>query len=103
VALPLRHPNRQRLQARFLGIDGRAELLNGSGGRGVAPMQKKGNRYDSAPKEVTRRRASGGARGGGQDPVMTDPIRLTRSSEREQQVEVVATLMSDGVWLGLTL
>jgi hypothetical protein len=34
-------PNRQRPSARIMGLDGRAKLLSGGGGRGAAPRKEK--------------------------------------------------------------
>jgi hypothetical protein len=55
--------------------------------------EEQGSGYNSAPKEVTEGRACGGARGGGQDLVTTDPARPTRSSEWAEQVEAVVAVV----------
>jgi hypothetical protein len=85
TAGPFHLSNRQGSCARVLGLDGQTESLRGRWRKESGTEEEEGERFSSAPKEVTRGGASGGARGGALDLATAEPAK---SPKRE---EVVAT------------
>jgi hypothetical protein len=74
-----------------LGFDGWTKLLRGRWRKESDIEEDEGEQFTSAPKEVT----GGGARGGATDLMTTKLAMPTKSLEREEAKEAVATSVCD--------